>query len=262
MGLVEVAGSTGMFEQATTRNRPPHGTLPTTLHNPLLAGLSGRLDAGHVRGHDMGMEERVAGTARAMLERRRDDPIRGDESPVATTEAREHGTVFVVADHFVDRVAVRVPNRGLAFRISKRPENAHTLRWSKRQVIPRPEPGLTSAGNGASRVPEIRRRLRNDFTVVGSVEAGLVAVAFGEESPHILARHPQIRRSPDRIEHASRFDIGRHWRTRTVPNQDLAGVGVVTGKDATKILRVDHTDQTQLRGERPDHRPAVSPRPA
>ena len=69
----------------------------------------------------MGMEQRVAGTARAVIERRRDNPIARQEAAVAFPGAGEHRSVLVVADDLIDRLRVSVANRRPTRFIRQRP---------------------------------------------------------------------------------------------------------------------------------------------
>ena len=92
--LVQVAGGPGVLVQPDAGDRPPPRDRRA-------------VDAGHVRGHDMGVQQRIAGPAGAMIERGGHDPRRGDQVPLATALAGEHRVGLVVADDLVDRLGVR-----------------------------------------------------------------------------------------------------------------------------------------------------------
>ena len=62
VGLIEVARSLGMLEQAIPGDGPPH--------RPLVA-----VDPGHVRHHHMGVQQRITRPARPMIKRRSDHPV-------------------------------------------------------------------------------------------------------------------------------------------------------------------------------------------
>ena len=131
--LVKVAGGAGVFEQTCTGDRPPHET------------LLGVLDASHVRGHDMRMQQRVSRPTGAMVERCGDDPITREQSPIASTRAGEHGSVLVVADDLIDRLAMRLTDLSPSLVVREGPQDAHALGRTQSQVIAGPEAGLTSS---------------------------------------------------------------------------------------------------------------------
>ena len=133
MRLVEVSGGSRVFEQTYTGDRPPHET------------LLGGLDASHVRGHDVGVQQWVSGPAGSMVERGGDDAVAREQASVASTGTGEHGSVFVVADDLVDGLGVGLSDLSAALVVGERPQDAHALRWTQGQVIARSEARLSPA---------------------------------------------------------------------------------------------------------------------
>ena len=162
MGLVQMAGGTGVFVQPDAGDGPPPR-----------AGRA--VDAGHVRGHDMGVQQRITGPAGAMIERGRHHPRRADQAPLATTLAGEHRVGLVVADNLINRFGMRTADLPTVTVVGKRPQHAHALGRPQRQVITR-----------ASFHPRARRREALQLSPAHrpSVAPRLAANVQGPLRPH------------------------------------------------------------------------------
>ncbi len=126
MGLIEMARCLGVLEQAIPGDGPPH--------RPFLA-----VDPGHVRHHDMGVQQRIARPARPMIKRRRNHPIGLRQvAALLTRETGPHRPILEIPDHLVHRLRVRTTKLSPYTRLRKCPEHAHALRRPQRHVIPRP----------------------------------------------------------------------------------------------------------------------------
>jgi hypothetical protein len=111
--LIEVAGGVGVVvDRATVDGLPP----------PLRR-------ASEVGAHDVGVEKRVAGAARPVIERSGDDAVSLDPAAVAGRPTGEAGVSLVVGDDGIDRVAVRVADRLASLLVGDRPQHRDAL-WA------------------------------------------------------------------------------------------------------------------------------------
>jgi hypothetical protein len=198
--LIEMTRRAGVFEQTCIGDRAPH--------QPLLRDL----DASHVRGHDMRMQQRVSRPAGAMVERRGDDPITREQSPIASPRAGEHSPVLVVADDLIDRLAMRLTDLSTSLVVREGPQDAHTLGRTQGQVIAWPEASLASSRDEpiqfiARHGPcvashstatlmaspeEIRGRLGHEILTRRLLETVPIPLALAEEPAHVLAGNTEV----------------------------------------------------------------------
>jgi hypothetical protein len=247
VGLIEVAGGSGVLEEACRGNRAPH-------EPPL-----GVLHASHVRGHDVGVEEGVARPAGSVVERSGDDTVAGEKPTIAAAGASEDGSVFVVAHDLVDRLAMRLANRGSLLVTGQGPEDAHALRGPQGQVVARTEPCCASTGDESvelfaryrprvapdlpipclASAEEIRRRFGHDVVVARLLESTSIPLTLAQEPTHILPGDAEIRRGTSRLDISSRaFRSTRRRACCAMMDQHLFRVGVPTGEHSSEVLRV------------------------
>ncbi len=120
--LVQIPGRMRMFVQADPGDGPP----------PRIGRI---VDRGHVRGDDVGVQQRITRPAGAMIERGRDDPRRRHQVSVLAALAGEDRVGLVVADDLIDRLRMRTPDLAPPAIVSECPQDAHALRRPQRQVI-------------------------------------------------------------------------------------------------------------------------------